>query len=211
MRSKKHPQGSNDDPQIPAVGDADGNADVSVGTRPPATTEDEHVVKTDERPERQVQAVGGWLPNWWKRFITEFYGAHPEKQVAQVYYITAILAVAGSILAGLWAFSKHFWAEESASAPQHSTLTTEALVGTQSAPARALSIVVLPFANLSGDAALDYFTDGITHGLTTDLSRALPEASWSHARPLSLTRVKLLTRDRSGANCMCATYLKAVY
>ena len=34
-----------------------------------------------------------------------------------------------------------------------------------------LSIVVLPFANLSGDPAQDYFADGVTENLTTDLSR----------------------------------------
>jgi TolB-like protein/class 3 adenylate cyclase/tetratricopeptide (TPR) repeat protein len=34
-----------------------------------------------------------------------------------------------------------------------------------------LSIVVLPFANLSGDSTQDYFADGITENLTTDLSR----------------------------------------
>ncbi|WOH62503.1 adenylate/guanylate cyclase domain-containing protein [Bradyrhizobium sp. BWC-3-1] len=34
-----------------------------------------------------------------------------------------------------------------------------------------LSIVVLPFANLSGDAEQDYFVDGVTESLTTDLSR----------------------------------------
>jgi adenylate cyclase len=40
-------------------------------------------------------------------------------------------------------------------------------------PAQAahLSIVVLPFANLSGDPAQDYFADGITENLTTELSR----------------------------------------
>jgi adenylate cyclase len=40
-------------------------------------------------------------------------------------------------------------------------------------PAQAghLSIVVLPFANLSGDPAQDYFADGVTENLTTDLSR----------------------------------------
>jgi adenylate cyclase len=40
-------------------------------------------------------------------------------------------------------------------------------------PAQAahLSIVVLPFKNLSGDSAQDYFADGITDNLTTDLSR----------------------------------------
>jgi adenylate cyclase len=34
-----------------------------------------------------------------------------------------------------------------------------------------LSIVVLPFTNLSGDPSKDYFADGITETLTTDLSR----------------------------------------
>jgi adenylate cyclase len=40
-------------------------------------------------------------------------------------------------------------------------------------PAQAahLSIVVLPFTNLSGDPTQDYFADGITENLTTDLSR----------------------------------------
>ena len=38
------------------------------------------------------------------------------------------------------------------------------------APAH-LSIVVLPFRNLSGDPSQDYFADGITENLTTDLSR----------------------------------------
>ena len=41
------------------------------------------------------------------------------------------------------------------------------------APAEAahLSIVVLPFTNLSNDPAQDYFADGITENLTTDMSR----------------------------------------
>src|SRR6266849_1022368 len=34
-----------------------------------------------------------------------------------------------------------------------------------------LSIVVLPFANMTGDPAQEYFADGITENLTTDLSR----------------------------------------
>jgi adenylate cyclase len=42
---------------------------------------------------------------------------------------------------------------------------------TKPAQAAHLSIVVLPFANLSGDPAQDYFADGITENLTTELSR----------------------------------------
>ena len=37
-------------------------------------------------------------------------------------------------------------------------------------PAR-LSVVVLPFANLSGDPGQDYFADGLTDDVTGDLSR----------------------------------------
>jgi adenylate cyclase len=48
----------------------------------------------------------------------------------------------------------------------------------QSAPARPqtslLSIAVLPFVNVSGDASQDYVAEGITDSLTGDLSRALP-------------------------------------
>ena len=40
--------------------------------------------------------------------------------------------------------------------------------------APAMSIVVLPFVNLSGDSAHDYMADGVTDSLTGDLSRALP-------------------------------------
>jgi hypothetical protein len=34
-----------------------------------------------------------------------------------------------------------------------------------------LSVVVLPFANIGGDPEQDYFVDGVTESLTTDLSR----------------------------------------
>jgi adenylate cyclase len=45
-------------------------------------------------------------------------------------------------------------------------------VASNAAPAPAhLSVVVLPFTNLSGDPSQDYFADGITENLTTDLSR----------------------------------------
>ena len=40
----------------------------------------------------------------------------------------------------------------------------------RTAPPR-LSLVVLPFANIGGDPEQDYFADGVTESLTTDLSR----------------------------------------
>ena len=52
------------------------------------------------------------------------------------------------------------------------TVNRSAPVATK-APAEAaqLSIVVLPFTNLSNDPAQDYFADGVTENLTTELSR----------------------------------------
>jgi len=52
---------------------------------------------------------------------------------------------------------------------QPSTHAERARPGTLSAPR--LSIVVLPFANLSGDPEQGYFVDAVTENLTTDLSR----------------------------------------
>jgi adenylate cyclase len=46
-----------------------------------------------------------------------------------------------------------------------------AALATQPAVTPRLSIVVLPFANLSNDSEQQYFADGITEDLTTDLSR----------------------------------------
>jgi len=48
-----------------------------------------------------------------------------------------------------------------------------------------LSIVVLPFANIGGDPKQDYFVDGVTESLTTDLSRLA--GSFVIARNTALT------------------------
>jgi adenylate cyclase len=64
------------------------------------------------------------------------------------------------------------------SSPTPPAAVGTALESTQNAPsvtepavARRLSIVVLPFANLSNDPEQQYFADGVTEDLTTDLSR----------------------------------------
>ena len=69
----------------------------------------------------------------------------------------AVVALAG-IVGGAWYFLGPNWiASVVSSAP--------------TAKATHLSIVVLPFTNLSNDPSQDYFADGITENLTTDLSR----------------------------------------
>ncbi|MEA2859053.1 MAG: adenylate cyclase [Methylobacteriaceae bacterium] len=60
--------------------------------------------------------------------------------------------------------------------PSHAAVTSSASTESTAARAQAslLSIAVLPFVNVSGDASQDYVADGITDSLTGDLSRALP-------------------------------------
>ncbi len=70
--------------------------------------------------------------------------------------IVALMVIAG----GTWYFL---------GANRPSTITSNA-PATRGEAAH-LSIVVLPFTNLSGDPSQDYFADGITENLTTDLSR----------------------------------------
>jgi adenylate cyclase len=53
---------------------------------------------------------------------------------------------------------------------EDATPTPAALAAEMPGPPR-LSIVVLPFANIGGDASQDYFADGVTESLTTDLPR----------------------------------------
>ena len=70
--------------------------------------------------------------------------------------IVALIVIAG----GAWYFL---------GANRPATVTSNAPA--TRADAAHLSIVVLPFTNLSGDPSQDYFADGITENLTTDLSR----------------------------------------
>ena len=53
----------------------------------------------------------------------------------------------------------------------HSSATPVERARLDSTSAARLSIVVLPFANIGGDPDQDYFADGVTESLTTDLSR----------------------------------------
>ncbi len=85
-----------------------------------------------------------------------------RRKLRKIGGLIAGAAAVGSVLAGLTGY----WTT-------YRTVTKEILAPANLAPAEAahLSIVVLPFANLSGDPSQDYFADGITEDLTTDLSR----------------------------------------
>jgi TolB-like protein/DNA-binding winged helix-turn-helix (wHTH) protein len=87
-----------------------------------------------------------------------------SRTVFSVVALLSIMIVAG----GLWRLQQQPPPADAlvAAVPPSAAL---ARLATQTAPR--MSIVVLPFANLSSDPALDYFADGFTENLTTDLSR----------------------------------------
>jgi adenylate cyclase len=91
---------------------------------------------------------------------------------------TLLAGVVGLVLigvggAGWWYRGTNTVPSATEGKPQSSPPTTQAYtppnVGLSSAPR--LSIVVLPFANLSGDPNDKYLAEGITEDVTTDLSR----------------------------------------
>ena len=85
-----------------------------------------------------------------------------RRKLRKIGGVIAGAAAVGTVLAGLTGY----WTT-------YRTVTKEILAPAKPAPTEAarLSIVVLPFTNLSGDPSQDYFADGITDDLTTDLSR----------------------------------------
>lgn len=72
------------------------------------------------------------------------------------------IAVLLAIAPGAWYFL---------SANRPATVATGESLSVGTDAAARLSLVILPFANLSNDSSQDYFADGITENLTTDLSR----------------------------------------
>jgi len=82
----------------------------------------------------------------------------PKRHSMAVLLGAAVVALAG-IVGGAWYFVGADW------------LASIASNGPTAGKAAHLSIVVLPFTNLSNDPSQNYFADGITENLTTDLSR----------------------------------------
>jgi adenylate cyclase len=86
--------------------------------------------------------------------------AKPRRALRRWSAIAAVLAVA-AFAAGTYSWRSGFAPRMlGLSAPEDKLAT-----------APHLSIVVLPFANLSGDPSQDYFADGVTENLTSELSR----------------------------------------
>jgi adenylate cyclase len=107
-------------------------------------------LKNIERPIR-VYSLQEGVPAQAKP-ATEVKPAEPKKRSSLTPLVLGFAALVVLIAAGVW-----YFLGTNRTAPV--------------ATATHLSIVVLPFVNLSNDPAQDYFTDGVTENLTTDLSR----------------------------------------
>jgi adenylate cyclase len=93
--------------------------------------------------------------------------ASPKKRSALAPIAMGIAAVLIVVGGTTWYFAGGSKSAATVAQPSAASLP----LAEPSKPLPHLSIVVLPFANLSGDATQDYFADGITENLTTDLSR----------------------------------------
>jgi adenylate cyclase len=91
--------------------------------------------------------------------------------ISPQYFLIATSVVAATAVGTLawWGWPKPESSVVSVQAPAVASLQIPPAV--TSTPAPRLSIVVLPFNNLSNDPDQEYFADGITDDLTTDLSR----------------------------------------
>jgi TolB-like protein/protein involved in temperature-dependent protein secretion len=108
-----------------------------------------------------------WLAELWRevpipRESVPFWLAHVD------YRLVAVIAGL-SIIVGDTLWRRHGHSEQAAitSPPQADPSETADVPPLPDAP----SIAVMPFANLSGDPAQEYFSDGITEDIITELSR----------------------------------------
>jgi len=98
---------------------------------------------------------------------TEAKPPEPKKRSARAPLAAGIAALLVVIALSAWYF---LFANRSTTVATSAPAPVAAIVVAPVEAAR-LSLVVLPFANLSNDPNQDYFADGITENLTTDLSR----------------------------------------
>ena len=97
-------------------------------------------------------------------------GALRRRSTPRLAVIAAsLVAVIGIGIAVWWAWPKGNPSAVPVQAP--AAASAQRPPAPEAEPAPRLSIVVLPFANLSNDPEQEYFADGITDDLTTDLSR----------------------------------------
>lgn len=98
----------------------------------------------------------------------------------------------GASSAGLW--RRYRWLAVAAACAAIGVLTTFSIMHRHSA-ARISSLAVLPLANFSGDSDQEYFADGITEELTTELARIETLRVISRTSAMRMKGTKLSLRE----------------
>jgi len=98
----------------------------------------------------------------------------PVWRTARPALLAAVAVLGALLIAAAWWLGPPPSPSAASRAKGAITLAGESGRAAERPRAPALSIVALPFVNLSGDAKQDYIADGITDSLTSDLVRALP-------------------------------------
>src|SRR5215831_15621961 len=122
------------------------------------------------------------------------------------YFVGISLAAAVAVLLVLSVSGWWLWPTTK---PSPTSETAAATSISQPLVAPRLSIVVLPFANLSNDPDRQYFADGITEDLTTDLS-LIPDMLVISANTALTYGTNRLTQSRSAASSASAMCWKGV-
>ena len=147
-----------------------------IGTKLPATFIDRGAqrLKNIARPLRAFEVVGpGTVAS--AGFAARAVRATDSRGVRVGLGVAAFVLLIGLVAAGLWRWSGPPLigpiATQQVGGPALPAGTQTDTGAMRNAPAPRLSIVVLPFVNLSNDPEQEYFADGITDDLTTDVSR----------------------------------------
>ena len=146
-----------------------------IGTKLPATFIDRGAqrLKNIARPLRAFEVVGpGSVSS--AGLVARAAKATHSRYVRVALAAAAFVVLIGVVAAGVWRWSGPPTigpvASQQVGGPALPA-STQGDSGARSVAAPRLSIVVLPFVNLSNDPEQEYFADGITDDLTTDVSR----------------------------------------
>jgi TolB-like protein len=140
----------------------------------------EHRAKHDRRHRHGFAAA-------WRRLFTGVYGRFAKRRLhhfgkrrtyrAGRALLGGIIGLSGVIAAGfgIWdtytSTATRIFPPTASSPVNTSTPPTQSGLATPVAPAPRLSIIILPFTNISSDPEQEYFADGLVEDLTTELSR----------------------------------------
>src|SRR5215469_7897520 len=109
MPGTKGPQSPDDELSKSSNGSAEQSSDSQVSAKPSERAPEFLASPSDH--DSEPSSIPWWRV-WLLQFLAEFHVSAPQKQVEQIYQVTATLAVIGSVVAGVWAAGEYFWPEK---------------------------------------------------------------------------------------------------